>query len=202
MFSVLLSPPRSPAPCDDSGVGRAISLSPGLQTHSWAGRCTALPDSTPPGLSQPRWCTTLSPTDLGIFPQRLSGSQHLNPQRGLGTPSQGNVDDAEGHQVGIRSQGCSEQGKIWEPACQAQQSWAAELPPMWGRREGELDGLRLGCHQVHHKLISSRINMITIKYRSILRSASTTVILVLMATLTNVHSTLQICNMPFLARVT
>lgn len=133
---------------------------------------------------------------------RLSGSQHLNPQRGLGTPSQGNVDDAEGHQVGIRSQGCSEQGKIWEPACRAQQSWAAELPPMWGRREGELDGLRLGCHQVHHKLISSRINMITIKDMSILISASTTVILVLMATLTNVHSTLQICNMPFLARVT
>lgn len=162
----------------------------------------ALLDCTPNGLSQPRWCTILSPTDLGTFPQHLNGSQHLNPQRALQTPSQGNVDDAEGHQVWIRSQGCSEQGKIWDPAYRAQQSWAAQLSPMWCHRDGELDDLSLGRHQVHHKLISSWINMVTTKDMNILISASTTEILVLMAMLTNVHSTLQICNMPFLARVT
>lgn len=37
---------------------------------------------------------------------------------------------------------------------------------------------------------------------NILMSASTTVILVLIAVLTTVPSTLQICNTPFLARVT
>lgn len=65
--------------------------------------------------------------------------KHLNPQRTLQTPRQGNVDDAEGHQVGIRSQGCSEEGKIWDHTCQAQQSLAAQLSPMWCHREGELD---------------------------------------------------------------
>lgn len=76
---------------------------------------------------------------------------------------------------------------------------------MWCHREGELDDLSLGRHQVHHKLISSQINMVTIKDMTILISASTTAILVLMAVLTNVHSTLQIMplqNMPFLARAT
>lgn len=44
--------------------------------------------------------------------------------------------------------------------------------------------------------------MVTIKDTSILISASTTAILVLMAMLTNVHNNLLICNTPFLARVT
>lgn len=44
--------------------------------------------------------------------------------------------------------------------------------------------------------------MVTIKDMSILISASTTAISVLMAMLTNVHSTSRICNRPFLARVT
>ena len=101
------------------------------------------------------------------------------------------MDDVEGHHVGIGSQVCSEQGKIWDPACWAQQSWAAQQSPMWCRREGELDDLSLGCHHVHHKLISSWINMVAIKDMNILISASTTAILVLMAMLTNMHSTLQ-----------
>lgn len=99
-------------------------------------------------------------------------------------------------------QRCSEQGKIWDPACQAQQNCAAQLSPTWCCIEAELNHLSLGHHQVHNKLISSCINMVTIKDMSILIFASTTAILVLMAMLTNVHSTSQICNLPFLARVT
>lgn len=152
---------------------------------------------TPPGLSQPCWSTILSPTDLGVFPQHLNGSQLLNPQRALRVPSQGNVDDAEGHQVGIRSRGCSEQGKVWGPACQAQHSWAAQLPPMWGCGGANLDNLPLSRQQIVHKLISSWISMVTMKDTSIFTSAPTTAIFVLMTMLTNAH-----LYMPFLARVT
>lgn len=78
----------------------------------------------------------------------------------------------------------------------------AELSPTRCHREGKFDHLSLRHHQVHHKLISSWINMITIKDMSTLISVSTTAILVLMAMLTNVHTTLQICNMLLLAGVT
>lgn len=61
----------------------------------------------------------------GLFPSMSVGHSFL-------FLSQGSVDDAEGHQVGIRSQGCSEQGKVWDPAWQAQHSWAAQLPPAAG----------------------------------------------------------------------
>lgn len=132
LLSVLLSA-RSPAPCSDSGVGRAISLSPGCRlTGGQAGG----QHRAPPGLSQPCWSIILSPTHLEAFPQHLNGSQLPHPQGGLRIPSQGNVDDAEGLQVGIRSQGCSEQGNVWDPAGQG---WAAQLPPVWCYTGGNLD---------------------------------------------------------------
>lgn len=127
----------------------------------------------------------------------------------LRIPSQSNLVDAEGHREGIRSQGCSELGRVWNPACQAQHSRAAQLPPMWGCRGGSLDNLTLSHQQIDHKLISSWISMVTID-TSILASerykhfniCPYNCNPVFMATLTNAHSTLQICNMPFLAGVT
>lgn len=100
------------------------------------------------------------------------------------------MDDPEGHQLGITSQGYSGQGNVWDPDGQAQHSWAAQLPPVWCYRGGNLDNLTLSHQQIDHKLISSWISMVTMKDTSILTSPPTTAIFVLLTTLTNVQSTL------------
>ncbi|EOA96027.1 hypothetical protein Anapl_18054 [Anas platyrhynchos] len=77
------SPPR-----DGSGVGRAISLSPGLQTVT-AGRAGVQHCRTTHLLAV--LATICSPADLGALPPSC-GSQHRATQGALGTPSQGDVE--------------------------------------------------------------------------------------------------------------
>lgn len=71
-----------------------------------------------------------------------------------------------------------------------------------GVTQGETLTITLSHQQIDHKLISSWISVVTMKDTRTLTSAPTTAVLVSMATLTNAQNTLQICNMPFLARVT
>lgn len=205
MFSILLSPPRSPAPCDNSGVGRAISLSPGLQTPSWAGRCAALPDCILPA----------SPS--------IAGAQSFLQQTWASSPS-----ISVSHSILILRELWAHQARVvwmmlrvtrWGSGPRdAQSKGRFGIPLARHSRAGLYNCLLCGVAEReslmisglasikfidgNHKLISSWINMITVKDMSILISASTTEILVLMAMLTNVHGTLQIRNMPFLARVT
>lgn len=56
-----------------------------------------------------------------------------------------------------------------------------------GLRGANLDNLPLSRQQIVHKLISSWISMVTMKDTSILTSAPTTAIFVLMTMLTNAH---------------
>lgn len=155
MFSVLLSPPRSPAPPRRQRCGQSYFTFPWLaDCHSWPGRCTALPDHTPPGrpghdlfASRPG---CLAP-ELRVAASCSSGSS--------GDTKPGGCWSAEGCQVGIRSwgqpRGMLGAGGDLGPCLLGTAMQGCTSVTVWGHGMGEVDDLRLGCHQVYHKLISS-----------------------------------------------